>query len=184
MAPDSCGPARSEGWTNIITAAHVVAKADSWGESIRLSHDSLDTPVLLPPDRRLITVVDPPADLAIIGVLKSAFEPAPPPEDPIKVIPADRVLRAGVTGGWLGYPYMIADGTSCCFFSGAISAMQGGRYLIDGVAIEGVSGGPAFYIKDDEAGAPDEVVIIGSISEYRSATLKGRRAGSGPARCR
>ena len=53
--------------------------------------------------------------------------------------------------------------TELCFFSGRISAWleQEQSYLVDGVAINGVSGGPAFQV--DEDGRP---VLLGVVSAY------------------
>lgn len=49
-----------------------------------------------------------------------------------------------------------------CFFSGSISAYLPDRnsYLVDGVAINGVSGGPAVVIEDDG------ITVIGVVSAY------------------
>jgi hypothetical protein len=50
-----------------------------------------------------------------------------------------------------------------CFFSGTMSAWQAPKksYLIDGVAINGVSGGPVFHCPD-----PGRPQIIGCVSAY------------------
>ena len=60
--------------------------------------------------------------------------------------------------GWLGYPAI--PRASLCFFSGRISAWVEAEnaYLVDGVAINGVSGGPAFII----TGA----MLVGVVSAY------------------
>jgi hypothetical protein len=57
-----------------------------------------------------------------------------------------------------------------CFFTGAVSAGQPTRkaYLIDGVAINGVSGGPVFHCP-----APDKVQIIGCVSAYHANRATG-----------
>ena len=74
----------------------------------------------------------------------------------------------GVEVGWLGYP-AIAQHT-LCFFSGNVSAWQEYRnaYLIDGVAINGVSGGPVLF-----STTADGVQIVGSISAYRASRAAG-----------
>jgi hypothetical protein len=56
------------------------------------------------------------------------------------------------------------------FFSGAISASHIAKksYLIDGVAINGVSGGPVFHCPDS-----DKVQIIGCVSAYHANRATG-----------
>jgi hypothetical protein len=77
-------------------------------------------------------------------------------------------LVVGAEVGWLGFPAVAPY--SLCFFSGNISARQEWRhaYLIDGVAINGVSGGPVMYSTEAEG-----VQIVGSISAYVSNRATG-----------
>ena len=74
----------------------------------------------------------------------------------------------GVEVGWLGYPAIAQHTLS--FFSGNVSAWQEYRnaYLIDGVAINGVSGGPVLF-----STTADGVQIVGSISAYRASRAAG-----------
>lgn len=90
------------------------------------------------------------------------------PETPKPLLPTDRILSIGAEVGWLGFP-AIAPHT-LCFFSGNISAWQefSRTYLIDGVAINGVSGGPVLY-SSQAAG----VQIVGTISAYRANPVSG-----------
>ena len=68
-------------------------------------------------------------------------------------------LSVGTEIGWLGYP-RVAPG-QLCFFSGRLSAaMSGDQFLVDGTAIHGVSGGPAFCV------TPHGPRIVGSITAY------------------
>jgi hypothetical protein len=92
------------------------------------------------------------------------------PEHPIPLWPTDNRLPIGVEVGWLGYP-AIAEYT-LCFFSGNVSASQDWRnaHLIDGVAINGVSGGPVIYSADATA---ENVQIVGSITAYRANRATG-----------
>ena len=82
------------------------------------------------------------------------------PHSHVNLVDASCVLEPGVEVGWLGFPEIEAE--SLCFFSGRISLAEPDklRYLIDGNAIGGVSGGPVFYL---EQGAPK---ILGLISGY------------------
>ena len=56
------------------------------------------------------------------------------------------------------------------FFSGSISARQDDKnsYLIDGVAINGVSGGPVLHIDEEE-----DVKVVGTVSAYRMNRTSG-----------
>ena len=69
----------------------------------------------------------------------------------------DWQMARGTEIGWVGFPGII--GNEFCFFKGAVSGYLNSppTYLVDGVAINGVSGGPAF---DNRAH------IIGLVSSY------------------
>lgn len=78
-------------------------------------------------------------------------------------------LKVGVEVGWVGFPAIAPN--NLCFFSGTISSWVGndGFCFVDGVAINGVSGGPAFYVDND-----GEVQIIGVVSALRAESSDGR----------
>jgi hypothetical protein len=78
-------------------------------------------------------------------------------EDQLKPMPLETTLRRGTPLGWLGYPGLVFP--ELCFFHGVVAGHQERPpiYLIDGVAINGVSGGPAF----DSSG-----LIVGLVSAY------------------
>jgi hypothetical protein len=82
------------------------------------------------------------------------------PDSPLPLIEKDYHLRSGVEIGWLGFPAV--QRSTLCFFSGRVSAYLEGdhAYLVDGVAINGVSGGPAFRLG---LGRPE---LIGVVSAY------------------
>ena len=86
----------------------------------------------------------------------------PFPEEPLPLEPEGKPLPVGDEVAWLGYPAV--PGASLCFFSGRISAFreEESAYLVDGVAINGVSGGPAFHLGVE--GQP--VRIMGLVSAY------------------
>jgi hypothetical protein len=75
----------------------------------------------------------------------------------LPLFPYDSVLARGADIGWLGFPGITEP--ELCFFHGHISGYLNDppTYLVDGVAINGVSGGPAF---DNRAH------IIGLVSAY------------------
>ncbi len=80
-------------------------------------------------------------------------------------MPQGRYMKVGSEIGWLGFPAIAAK--DLCFFSGQVSATQvdRNRYLVDGVVIHGVSGGPAFsvYGIDEPSAGP---TVIGLATAY------------------
>ena len=148
----------------IATAHHVVSHAEQWQQPIRISHYHTQTTIFLKESDRIIWS-DENKDSAIILVFSGNLQL---PENPIPLLPTDNRLPIGVEVGWLGYPAMAAY--TLCFFSGNISAWQDFRnaYLVDGVAINGVSGGPVIY-----SHPTDGVQIVGSISAYRANRATG-----------
>jgi hypothetical protein len=151
-------------WCGIATAAHVVAHADEWQEPIRIRNEASSTPKFLKADDRVI-YVDRSTDSAIILFLKGELQL---PESPIGLLPIDEPCDIGSDIGWLGYPAI--EPNSLCFFAGTVSARQPSRkaYLIDGVAINGVSGGPVFHCPGS-----DKVLIIGTVSAYHANRATG-----------
>jgi hypothetical protein len=89
------------------------------------------------------------------------------PETRLSLFEAGSRLLEGVEIGWIGFPAVAPN--TVCFFHGHISAWleNDEAYLVDGVAINGVSGGPAF-IQTDEAS-----VIVGIVTEYRPNIATG-----------
>jgi len=148
----------------IATALHVVSHADEWQEPIRLRHFPSGTSVFLKePQRHIFS--DTNTDSAVIIAQPGEIRL---PDDSLPLLPTDFSLPIGTELGWLGFP-ALAENT-LCFFSGNASARQDWRhaYLIDGVAINGVSGGPVFYSREVVG-----VQIIGTISAYVSNRATG-----------
>lgn len=140
----------------IATAAHVVNKSHLWKELIRIKHFiSGETKLLNASDR--VTDLDKKLDTAVILFAKGKI---PFPEDTLTFISEKRALKAGNEIGWLGFPSVSPN--DLCFFIGRISCWvnDSRTYLVDGVAINGVSGGPVFYI------SKDGIEVIGSVSAY------------------
>jgi len=155
----------------IATAKHVVDYAEDWQQPIRIRHFPTANAVLLKESERVI-YPDWKTDSAVI--LFSA-EHLDLPETPIQLLPSQFPIGIGIEVGWLGFPAI--EPNTLCFFSGNISARRSvpypGGYLIDGVAIAGVSGGPVLYSSDTEG-----VQIVGTVSAYqpsktREETLPG-----------
>jgi len=139
----------------IATAAHVVDEAQYWEEPLRVHYDKNEPLLLREGDRAIL--IDRKRDTAAIVL---AGKGLPVPEKPIELAPEKSHLKVGTDVGWLGYPAGVA-GTELCFFGGRVSAFKSREnlYFVDGVVINGVSGGPAFF-------HPDFPRIIGVLSAY------------------
>ena len=146
------------GLTGIATARHVVQHADYWHQPIRIIHES--GTIFLDHNERVVLLGDPKHDSSIVlfpdlqGIFK--FPKVIPP-----LLPAKNIIKVGVEVAWIGYPAIGSLVNKECFFFGRISTYDEKSYFIDGVAINGVSGGPVAYLH--EKGHP---FIIGTISAY------------------
>ena len=89
------------------------------------------------------------------------------PQPTVPILEPGHDVQIGTEVGWLGYPGLT---DTLCFFSGRISAVLPDKasYLIDGVAIPGMSGGPVFC--ETSRG----LRLVGSISAY---TYEVRKTG-------
>lgn len=137
--------AKNKQFIGIATALHVIDHAHDWEEPIKLVHyKSGKTVILREADRVIYTYPD--KDLAFI--LLNVGE-LPVNKDDLSMIEADKHLAQGVHMGWCGFPSVAPN--DLCFFTGHMSSWLSGResYLVDGVAINGVSGGPSFYATTD-----------------------------------
>ena len=135
---------KAKGFCSIATAAHVVSAVHFWEEPIRLQHAESGKSIMVRPLERAILISEE-KDVAAITFQTQDLDL---PEQPLTLSPTNLFVRVGVEIGWLGFP---AISRELCFFSGRISAYIGSeeRYLVDGVAINGVSGGPAFVGETD-----------------------------------
>lgn len=141
----------------IATAGHVVDHASSWEELLRVRVASSGQVALLRPAERAI-FVDSQRDTAVVLFDSERLSSLPPTT--IDLISRGRRLRVGVTIGWLGFPAIPA--ADLCFFTGTVSAKPPDldAYFVDGVAINGVSGGPAFSVRRES------FRLIGVVSAY------------------
>jgi hypothetical protein len=156
---------QDKSFLGIATARHVISDTDEWHQPFRIRHFPTQTTQFFKESDRTI-LSDPDTDSAVIlipsgGDLKL-------PENAIPLLPISSPLPIGTEVGWLGFPGIAAY--TLCFFSGNISAREewARRYLIDGVAISGVSGGPVIYSTETEG-----VQIVGTISAYISNRATG-----------
>ncbi|HEY2711405.1 MAG TPA: hypothetical protein VGI60_02740 [Chthoniobacterales bacterium] len=147
----------------IATALHVVSEANDWQKPIKIHRHDFGTPPVFLPEASRIIFTDYPSDSAVILFLQA--EDLKLPSDLIQLRPVDSHLAIGVELGWMGFPSL--EPYTLCFFSGNISARQAERraYLIDGVAIHGVSGGPVIF-----SSAADGCQFVGIVSAYRSGS--------------
>lgn len=156
-------------WIAIATAAHVVSRADEWQQPIRIRYqDQSQVSFLNTPDR--VIYLNPATDSAVIlfpNLL--GFN-----QDGIPLLPASTDLPIGTSIGWLGYPAIASQ--TLCFFGGTVSAIQRNigsahvrSYLVDGVAINGVSGGPAIYHNTENKA----IFIVGILTAYMANRQRG-----------
>jgi hypothetical protein len=147
----------------IATAAHVIDHADRWNQPIRLFHQASGRHVMLNEFQRVV-LRNPGRDVAALLVDLGEFDL---PMDPMPLAPEGKSLKVGVELGWIGYPG-VAPWESC-FFSGRVSSyrMKEEEYLIDGVAIHGVSGGPAFHFGSESP------IIVGLVTQYVANRASG-----------
>jgi Trypsin-like peptidase domain len=145
----------------IATALHVVEHEDEWRQPIKIEHHESGQTLFSKESERVI-FANRKTDSAVILVKKPDF---PLPEKLIPLLPVSSPLHIGNEVGWLGFPAI--DSNTLCFFSGNISAIKQSSYLIDGVAIHGVSGGPVIY----SSGSGPQ--IVGIVSAYRANRATG-----------
>lgn len=141
----------------IATAAHVVDDAHDWKQPMKLVHYETGDELFLPESDRVV-FLDRKRDSAsiLIASEKLPFPKATPP-----LMDATAFKKVGVELAWVGFPSVAYP--ELCFFTGCVSAFleKEDCYLIDGVAINGVSGGPVFAAYDENT--PE---IVGTISAY------------------
>ena len=153
----------------IATAAHVVDDSYLWEKPIRIEHHSSGTSKLLRAHDRIIWF-DADLDTAVILFFpKDEKDELPLPTKALPFISEEKRLKVGEELGWAGFPVVASQ--NLCFFTGRISCWleKSRTYLVDGVAINGVSGGPAFHV------TAKGMKIIGSVSAYLP-----NRSGSTP----
>ena len=147
----------------VATAAHVVNHAHEWNLPIRLGHAKTGKNILLKSESRAI-ILGEGLDTAAI-VFK--YGDLDLPTQTLTLIEQGHHMKQGVEIGWLGFPAITRSGL--CFFSGRVSNYIEGDnyYLIDGVAINGVSGGPAFRCGYENS------ELIGVVSAYMPNRVTG-----------
>ena len=141
--------------TMLVTALHVVEEVLGNDKPIELIKSD-GTPISQVVDGflKIYPIGPPECDTALIEV------PTKEPlygERSLMPMPLKTMLSRGSPVGWLGYPGIALP--ELCFFQGVVSGYREkpSVYLVDGVAINGVSGGPAF----DPLG-----LVVGFVTSY------------------
>ncbi len=149
--------AKTQQLCGIATAAHVVEHAHYWEQPLRIRLTATGEVLLVRAAERAI-LIDSPHDTAVV-----VFDPKDLslPDEPLELIEAGSFLKVGGAVGWLGFPAI--PSADLCFFTGAVSAWVDAHkaYFVDGVAINGVSGGPAFTAFEESG-----PFVIGVVSAY------------------
>jgi hypothetical protein len=153
-----------EWYATLATAWHVVAGLP--GSSHDIKFVSADKRIVLSSETHEIAfhpLGEPRFDTALV-VVKTG-QPLLAVDALLPILPFDVMLARGADAGWLGFPGLVEP--ELCFFHGHISGYLADppMYLVDGVAINGVSGGPAF---DSRAH------LIGMISAYIPNVVDGK----------
>jgi hypothetical protein len=151
----------------IATANHVIepATVDKWEQAIHITQPNGASVRYYPQHRNILQNLEG-GDSAAILVNKAGLSL---PSDCLPIWNFSGEIPIGTNVGWLGFPQVVDQGVlNPSFFSGNISNVfqHLKQYAIDGVAINGVSGGPLFC--QSEADTP---LVIGTISSYVPNTL-------------
>lgn len=142
----------------ILTANHVINDSYDKKSEIKFSHENSRSTTWSIPIWRIVR--NQPHDHAL--VLFNCKDEMPTLVD-YDVLSADSHFKAGVEIGWLGYPSICGRSDVACFSHGHISAYLESEeaYLVDGVSIHGMSGGPAFVCENNGS-----VVLAGVVTNY------------------
>ena len=141
----------------IATAARVIAAAHFSQQTIRLQYGGSTNKLPLSPADRAV-LLDPGQDTAVIVAPGSTV---PLPDLALPIAPGQAPLKPGTDIAWMGYP-SIPDSGLCCF-GGEVTGWIRGCYLVSGIPISGMVGGPAFYLG---AAGP---VLLGVMTLYAAS---------------
>lgn len=146
----------------VATARHVIKEAHDWGEPIKMLHVATGQEILLPAinadgtSRPILVFGN--SDLAVI-IFTIPAEWGLPSEHIDRLDNTQHIVE-GVEVGWFGFPGIKDD--KLCFFHGYVSTYLDPEaiYLVDGVSINGVSGGPLLVIQNNRP------MVVGVVSAY------------------
>ncbi len=153
-------PRNAPGNCCVLTAYHVIQKAEETGATIEIELAESQEKILLPSlARTIFTAKDRDQALvlfnAAIGCLGDVSR--------FKLLSVNRHYVPGVEFGWLGYPVLEIAKNTPCFLHGRVSAYLDDveAYLVDGFSIHGVSGGPVFCCEEN-----GDLVLAGIVTNY------------------
>jgi hypothetical protein len=146
------------------TAAHVIERADTWKLPIKLRHHVSGKELFVRDEERIVDL-DNARDSASILIATPGDHL---PDTPLPMMDSTHFRPIGSELAWAGYPGIAPP--HLCLFTGTVAAfdVSDDSYLIDGVAINGVSGGPVFSSLPD--GTPQ---LLGSVSAYMMNRQRG-----------
>lgn len=149
-------------YLGIATAHHVIGHATKWLEPVRLTQYPSGKSVLIQASKDRVIWANEQNDSAVMIVPKDHVSALDWPDSVLPLLPIEKRLPIGSEIGWLGYP-ALGPANMVCFFNGIVSAWQDSQnvYLVDGVAINGCSGGPVVCPT-----SADGVQIVGALSAY------------------
>ncbi|MBN1764150.1 MAG: trypsin-like peptidase domain-containing protein [Sedimentisphaerales bacterium] len=139
-----------------VTAWHVIEDIDKSKDKLTLISSDRKTVIDAKPGYYDLFSLGPNIFDTALFIIKSS-EIIVKQEELLPMLGYQWIMPRGAQISWVGFPGIVK--TDLCFFSGHVSGYinEPPTYLIDGVAINGVSGGPAF---DNRAH------IIGLVSAY------------------
>jgi hypothetical protein len=181
--------------TLFATANHIVA---DYKQGSPLSLTSADGSSTLDTQACTLTVIPPSSGDYDIALISATSERSIlPPSYLVPLLSHDLYAPRGAQLGWLGFPSIVWP--ELCFFQGSLSGYlsEPYAYLVDGVAINGVSGGPAFNNEGTVFGVVQSyipnrptkeltlpglmaVVPIASLDHWISSSLKVRPIPAAP----
>lgn len=151
-------PSKAPGNLCVLTAFHVIKKAHETGATIEIELADKSKKITLPSLARSVFVANDRDQAIICFNGPTDFETL----HTVTFLSKDRHYKPGVELGWLGFPGLEISQNVPCFLSGRISAYLPDKeaYLIDGVSIHGLSGGPVFVCDEKD------VVVAGIVTNY------------------
>jgi len=155
------------GICGVATAYHVIEHANDLEETIKVTHYGSNQSLILKgdPSSRVIFAYQK-EDLAFIVFPQKDLKIKPENPD---LMQEGYHLFQGNEIAWCGFPSVAKN--KLCFFAGHISCYieESKIYLIDGVVINGVSGGPVFY-ENIKTKKPE---ICGVVTNYAPNRISG-----------
>lgn len=152
-------PKNAPGNCCILTAYHVIEKAETTGATIEVELAQSKEKIVLPSLVRTIFFAKGRDQALVLFNGPKQFGSV----EGYKFLSKDLHYIPGVEFGWLGYPALEIAMNTPCFLHGRVSAYldEAEAYLVDGFSIHGVSGGPVFCCEEDGS-----VVLAGIVTNY------------------